>query len=173
MGTVAILTCLFVFGKQQLSQHIGSILVRWQSYGVFTGTTTGYSSNRSDIRVSGDFDLSDENRLFEYLNTEFNNSYLFAFPWKPEMYFLTGKINPTKSDVPLAYLSDSRQNEIIDQLEAKKNNVVILYGKSTGIGGLGVDSLKKVNEYILRNYSVVREFKTVQVMVYFEGGKDK
>lgn len=163
---------VFMFGKQQLIEFGNSILQRWQSFGVYPGSTIVVNEERWKGMVSGNDDVGELFELTKYIR-ENSKENLFVFPWRPEVYFMVNGKNPTKSDVPIAYIDEFRQKKIIEDLDKNKNKTIIYYEESRNIGGVGGKDLKLVNEYILNNFKEVGEFKNGKVMVYFEGGKDK
>lgn len=136
-----------------------------QSYANISQRYQVYESPRAKIAVDIDAPTQETDKLIKYIQEKTEkDEKIFAFPWKPEIYFLANRGNATSFDTPYSFFSGFYQNKMISELITGKPKLII-YNPSMGFGGLSTESLLNVQTYILENYEVVKVFGNDQVML--------
>lgn len=147
------------------SSYLENTVYRLQAYGNPLGEYYTYSAPRGkgiwrDTQVTS---LS-ENELTEYIATHTTaNDALFAYPWYPEIYFLTNRRNATSIDTPYAFYTAPYQAQIIAELKINKPKLVI-YNGDMNFGGMSVGAMSDVDNYLKANYKQITQFGKNSVM---------
>ncbi|OGM32826.1 hypothetical protein A2803_05770 [Candidatus Woesebacteria bacterium RIFCSPHIGHO2_01_FULL_44_21] len=107
----------------------------------------------------------DQTKLVQYIKEHTGiNDKIFAYPWQPEIYYLTEKSNPTKYYTPYAFFTEEHQKEMIQELQLGKPALVI-YNPEMKFANQVPDSLPLINKYILENFEEVESIGNYKVMV--------
>ena len=101
--------------------------------------------------------------LTDYLSKTDPHQKIFAYPWMPEIYFLSERQNATSDDTPCSFFTEKYQKKKINELQ-KANDVLILYNKDFGFGSCSVDSLKTLNTFIQDNYDPIDQFGKIKIL---------
>lgn len=144
---------LFVYGQVE----------KLQSYGIIPGTYIQYNSPKYGLAIDQGENISDTNDLMDYLSKTDPHQKIFAYPWMPEIYFLSERQNATSDDTPCSFFTEKYQKKKIDELQ-KSNDVLILYNKDFGFGSCSVDSLKILNTFIQNNYKPIDQFGKIKIL---------
>ncbi|MEK9201190.1 MAG: hypothetical protein AAB909_04435 [Patescibacteria group bacterium] len=148
------------------SAYLENMIMRLQTYGAPTGEYYAYSSPRGGGLQKGTrVTTESENELLEFIETNTTPAdSLFAYPWYPEIYFLTNRSNPTPVDTPYAFYTSDHQKIMIEGLN-KSQPKYIIYNPDMNFGGLSVGALPEVDEYIKSNYTPEKQFGKNRVYV--------
>jgi cellulose biosynthesis protein BcsQ len=90
------------------------------------------------------------------------NERFFAFPWSPELYFLSDRNNATSFDTPYAFFSTKYQEQMVKEIKNNKPKIII-YDTGANFGNLTNESLSIVNEYIINNYTQVNQIHSYRI----------
>jgi len=134
-----------------------------QSYGIIPGTYKMFNSPKYGLAVDQGENTLDTDNLLNYLSETDPNQKIFAYPWMPEIYFLSNRQNATSDDTPCSFFTEEYQERKIMEL-LKVKDVLIIYNKDLGFGSCSADSLKTLNNFILNNYSPINQFGKVNVL---------
>jgi hypothetical protein len=160
---ITLLTFAMILNRGSFSDYfIYNQVEKIQSYGKIPGTFISYKSPRFGIAVDQGIDIASTNNLVEYISDTSTDQKIFAYPWMPEIYFLTNKKNPTKVDTPYSFFTKDYQNQIIEELK-KDEKVLIIYNSDMNFGGLDVNKLELLNNYLLDNYKTVEKFGKIEI----------
>ncbi len=161
---VTVLAFVLFFSKDLINLNfMTQQFYKWQSYGIFPGTYSTYTSPRLDTIVSSEVDTSDFNDLIEFVDRQDPQRPLFSFPWMPELYFITRRGNPTKNDTPYAFYSPDYQTMTVAQLRAT-SNVLIVYNPEMKFSNMSPDSIAILKKYITDNFYPLSRFGSYIVM---------
>lgn len=144
---------LFVYGQVE----------KLQSYGRIPGTYIQFKSPKYGLAIDQGENISDTNNLLDYLSKTDPQQKIFAYPWMPEIYFLSERQNATSDDTPCSFFTEKYQARKIEEL-LKVKDVLIIYNKDFGFGSCSVDSLKTLNSFIQDNYSPIDQFGKIKVL---------
>lgn len=157
---------ILVVVANPIKYFVSDVLHKFQTYGNVSENYLSYDNERSGIFFEADKEfVINKNELISYLEENTNvREEIFTFPWMPELYFLTNRINATSYDTPYAFLEMNNQEKMISQLDSNKPKIVI-YSPNFNFGDLNVGSIKNVDDYINLNYSEVKRFGSDILMV--------
>ncbi len=144
------------------NNFINSQLLKLQSYGKIPGSSITYQSPRWGIAVDQSIHIKDSDSLISYIKNKPANIKLFAYPWMPEIYFLTDRQNATSIDVPYGFFNTEYQKQMITDLQ-KDPKTLILYDSSKNFGGLTVNDLPLLNRYLLDHFQTIEKFGNIEV----------
>lgn len=157
---------LFVLARDVVNANFAeSTLFKFQTYSKVFGEYKRFENRRASILVNMETNVSAVDDLIEYIQLESTpDEKIFVYPWSPELYFLSDRINSTKFDTPYAFFTDKYQNEMIDQLQRNKTKFVI-FNPEMKFAGMVPDSLPKVKQYLDNNFVKVSGFGRNQILV--------
>ncbi|OGE18133.1 hypothetical protein A2769_02710 [Candidatus Daviesbacteria bacterium RIFCSPHIGHO2_01_FULL_37_27] len=156
---------MLVFSRDIVSQvFINNQLFKLISYSNISQRFNIYQTPRAKIAVDIDAPVSDTDQLIDFIqNNTSTSDKIFAFPWKPEIYFLADRQNATKFDTPYSFFTPDYQDQMVSQIVANKPKYII-YNPDMNFANLSSNSLPKVQTYIVENYVVVENFGKEKVM---------
>ncbi len=156
---------VFVFARDVINNgFLAREVFKLQSYANTAGAYQTYKSERSKIFTDKDADVKTTDDLVEFIdkNTGVNDK-IFAFPWMPEVYFLTDRLNATSFDIPYSFFTKGYQRQMIVEL-SKNPPAFVVYDPKMKFGNLGPDSLSDVNLYLQANYKIVKTFGEIKIL---------
>lgn len=165
IGMVALfLIALFFLRDQTQNNYLQNLVTKLQIYGTPGGDYPGYENQRLKILANIDVDTKIEDEMYKFIrsNTSRTDS-IFVFPQRAEIYFLTNRKNATSYDTPLIYFTSKHQGQMISELKAN-NPKLIIYNPDINYSGLDSKSLKLVDEYIKKDYEVLKSFDGWQIL---------
>lgn len=133
-----------------------------QSYGKIPGTSKNYQSPRFGIAVDQGTETASMDNLVNYISSILPDRKIFAYPWMPEIYFLTDRKNVTKVDTPYAFFTKDYQIQMIEDLK-KDEKTIIIYNSDMNFGGLAPEKLELLNNYILKNYTTIEKYGKFEI----------
>lgn len=147
-------------------KFINEQVFKIQSYANISQHYLTYKSERAKIALDIDSEPEKIDQLIDFLtkNTSLTDK-IFAFPWKPELYFLANRNNATSFDTPYMFFSADYQNQMIKQLESNRPKYIV-YNKDMSFGNMTIDSLVNVKAYILSHYRAVNKFGGDEILIY-------
>lgn len=160
---------ILVFTRININQYyLDGLLFRLQTYGQVLGNYHKFADGRGGVLIIENPSTKAYEQMLSYIKANTNEEdKIFTYPWSPETYFLTNRLNATKISTPYAFFSDKYQNEMINDLKTNKPKFVI-YNPDMNFGDLSPDSLPLINNYILQNYKELREFGANKILIPVE-----
>jgi hypothetical protein len=156
---------LIVFRQVIQESFLKDQVFKLQSYGNISQTFKTLESPRAKIALDIDSSVEETDKLIKYIQEKTkHDEKIFAFPWKPEIYFLADRNNATSFDTPYSFFSEEYQEGMVRELSLNKPKLII-YNPSMGFGGMSVEALLKVQSFIQLNYKVAQVFGKDQVMI--------
>lgn len=158
---------IVVINRELVQQKfINGQVFKIQSYANISQRYLTYKSERAKIALDIDSEPEKVDKLIDFLtkNTSLNDK-IFAFPWKPELYFLADRNNATAFDTPYMFFSTDYQNQMIKQLESNRPKYII-YNSNMSFGNMTINDLINVKTYILSHYRVINKFGDDEILVY-------
>jgi hypothetical protein len=156
---------IMIFNREAVMQKfLGTQVFKLISYANISQNYLVYTSPRAGIALDIDAPAKETDGLVEYIQQHTSKSdKIFAYPWKPELYFMTNRNNATKFDTPFAFFSEEYQKEIVNELKTN-NPKYVIFNPDMNFGGMNAASLPLVHDYILANYRKVFSFGKEGVM---------
>ncbi|MFA5828384.1 MAG: glycosyltransferase family 39 protein [Candidatus Shapirobacteria bacterium] len=133
-----------------------------QSYGKIPGTFKNYKNSKFGIAVDQGTDTAAIDDLIDFLSQTPSNQKIFAYPWMPEIYFLSGKENATKNDTPYGFFTLAHQIQMITDLD-NNQKAIIIYNPNMNFADLSPLKLELINNYILNNYRTTKIYGKFEV----------
>lgn len=153
---LSILT-LLVFTNQLNAKFLSQTIFKFDTYGQVIGEYQELNSERAQILVGMETNKEELVQIVDYIQKNIGeNERFFAFPWSPELYFLSDRNNTTSFDTPYAFFSTKHQEQMIEEIENNKPKIII-YDTGANFGNLTSESLSIVNDYILNNYTQINQ----------------
>ncbi len=144
------------------NDFVNNQLLKLQSYGKIPGSSITYQSPRWGIAVDQSINIKDSDAIIAYIKNKPADIKLFAYPWMPEIYFLTDRQNTTSIDTPYGFFSNEYQRQMITDLQ-KDPKALVLYDPNKNFGGLTVNDLPLLNRYLLDHFLTIEKFGSVEV----------
>ena len=163
---VFILLVISLFFAREATQigFMQNQLIKFQTYGNPSGNYPSYKLDRAKILTGIEVNTGDMDDLIFYIKDIVpENEGIFVYPWMPEIYFLSDRMNSTSFDTPHAFFTEGYQRQMVDELESREPRLVI-YDPNMNFANLTPDSLPIVNKYINDNFTLVKTFGDNQVL---------
>jgi len=164
--TNLLITTIFLtlfFTNQVNAKFLSQLFYKFSTYGRVIEDYQILNIDRSKILVDINGNKDKWEQIVAYIQTNVGkNESFFAFPWSPELYFLTDRNNASSFDTPYSSFSNDYQEKMIEEL---KNNLpkIIVYDTGANFGNLSAKSLNMVNDFILNNYRQVAEIYSYKI----------
>lgn len=164
--TAVFVLCLLIFliGRGTVSNLVKEKLIAVQAYSNPAGTYPKYRTDKIGLLADPGTNVDTLDQMIHFIESSTSEGdRIFAFPWSPEIYFLTNRANATSFDTPLSYVTRHYQNKMIEEL-IENNPKYVVYNPNFAVGGLSRDVLKEVDDYILNNYYSVAEYEKFSIL---------
>lgn len=157
---------VFVISRDVVNANFAEqAILRFQTFGKPLGDFNQVNSTRSGILVGKEIDTISTDSLIEYVDANTTpGDNIYVYPWSPEAYFLTNRINSTKFDTPYAFFTDKYQDETIQQLRENPPKLII-YNPDMKFANMTPESLPMINMYINENFTQTAQFGKDQIML--------
>jgi hypothetical protein len=154
---------LLIFTNQLNAKLISKTIFKFNTYGQVIDIYQELNLERAQILIGMDANKEELVQVVNYVqeNVEKNERF-FAFPWSPELYFLSDRNNATSFDTPYAFFSTKYQEQMVKEIKNNKPKIII-YDTGANFGNLTNESLSIVNEYIINNYTQVNQIHSYRI----------
>jgi cellulose biosynthesis protein BcsQ len=154
---------LLIFTNQLNAKLISKTIFKFNTYGQVIDVYQELNSERAQILIGMEANKEELVQVVNYVqeNVEKNERF-FAFPWSPELYFLSDRNNATSFDTPYAFFSTKYQEQMVKEIKNNKPKIII-YDTGANFGNLTSESLSIVNEYIINNYTQVNQIHSYRI----------
>jgi len=168
VSIMAAFVFIFIFGSEVVfgsNNYLTRYIFYLQTYGRPVGEFKKFEHERANIMVGGEFGLERLGGMIEYIKTNTTpEETIFAYPWKPEFYFLVERKNATSFDTPYAFFSQKYQQQMVEELK-KNNPKFIIYEPRKQFSNLEPGSLPLVDNYIQENFTIDKYFGRMEVLI--------
>lgn len=164
-AVIIMIVMLLTIGQESLNQNlIQNQLIKFEAYANPSGTYPQYQTTRANILPNIDAIPKVTDDMIKFLQSETSkDDKIFVFPISPEIYFLADRKNATSFDMPLSFISAKYQSQMISELKMNSPKIVI-YNPDMGLSQITSKDVGMVDAFILKNYSVTRDFGKYQVL---------